>query len=165
MSLKSNWPQIKRTLEQSQTSAVHCSIATVCPDGTPHITPVGTVFLRDDQTGFFFDHYAVSLGENIDSNPSVCVSAVNVGRWFWLKSLLTGRFASEPGVRLYGKAGPARPATSEELQMIHKRVASTQWLKGARMLWSDFQVVRDIEFTDFKPVAYPMMMDGMWSSD
>lgn len=48
--------------------------------------------------------------------------------------------------------------------MIHKRVASAQWLKGARMLWSDFEVVRDIEFSDFKPVAYPMMMDGMWPS-
>lgn len=162
MTLTENWPDIKKTLEQSQASAVHCAIATVFADGTPHITPVGTVFLRDDQTGFFFDHYATALGENIDANPNVCVMAVNVGRLFWLRALLTGQFGSTPGVRLYGKASPARPATAEELQLIERRVRPSYWMKGARTLWSDFSVVRDIQFTDYKPVTYPMMMDGVW---
>ena len=162
MTLTANWPQIKKTLEQSQASAVHCSVATVHPDGTPHITPVGTVFLRDDQTGFFFDHYAQSLGDNIDANPHICVMAVNVGRLFWLRALLTGRFGTTPGIRLYGKAGAARPATDEELALINKRVRPSYWMKGARMLWNDFSVVRDIDFTDYKPVTYPMMMEGVW---
>ena len=162
MTLSDHWTNIKKTLEQSQASAVHCSIATVSPDGSPHLTPVGTVFLRDDGTGYFFDHYAVTLGENIDNNPNVCVMAVNVGRLFWLKALLTGRFSQTPGVRLYGRAGAARPATEQELELIDRRVRPTYWMKGARRLWSDFSVVRDIEFHDFKPVTYPMMMDGVW---
>ena len=30
-------------------------------DGIPNITPVGTVFFRDDCTGFYFDQYTSAL--------------------------------------------------------------------------------------------------------
>jgi hypothetical protein len=163
--LKKQWPQVKRTLEKSQASAMQCAIATIHHDGMPHITPVGTVFLRDNQTGYFFDHYANALGENIDHNPNVCISAVNVGRWYWFKALFTGKFSAPPGIRLYGKAGPMREATADEIALIEARVKPTLWLKGARMLWTDFKYVREIEFTDYKPVTYPVMMDGMWSKE
>lgn len=162
MDLKANWSKIKRVLEAGQASTIYCSIATVSPDGTPHITPVGTVFLRDDMTGYFFDHYAESLGRNIDANPNVCIMAVNSGRMFWLRSLFKGRFVSPPGVRLYGKVGGIRPATQEEVDRIEKRVKPTQFLKGARLLWSDFTHVREITFHSYKPITYPVMMEGMW---
>lgn len=97
MNLKENWQKIKKTLESGQASTIYCSIATVNPDGTPHITPVGTVFLREDQTGYFFDHYAEALGQNIDQNPNVCIMAVNAGKLYWLRSLFKGRFVSPPG--------------------------------------------------------------------
>lgn len=138
MNIKDDWKKVRSVLEQGQASSVYCSIATVNPDGTPHITPVGTVFLRDDQSGYFFDHYAEVLGKNIDQNPNVCIMAVNAGRLFWLRSLLKGRFVAPPGVRLYGKVGPIREATAEEIEKIEKRVKPTQWMKGARLLWSDF---------------------------
>ncbi len=75
MNIKDDWQKVKSVLEQGQASSIYCSIATVNPDNTPpHITPpVGTVFLRDDQTGYFFDHYAETLGKNIDQNPDVCI--------------------------------------------------------------------------------------------
>lgn len=161
MSIKENWQGIRKSLEDGQASTIYCSIATINPDGTPHITPVGTVLLRDDQTGYFFDHYAKSLGSNIDQNPNICVMAVNAGRIYWLRSLIKGRFISSPGVRLYGKAGPVRPATPEEIARIERRVKSTRWLKGSRKLWSDFTHVRDIEFSSYKPVAYPVMMENV----
>src|SRR5690606_30306879 len=135
---------------------------TINPDGTPHMTPVGTVFLRDDQTGYFFDHYAETLGKNIDRNSNVCIMAVNCGRLFWLRSLLTGRFVSPPGVRLYGKVGPIREATVEDVAKIEKPVNASKWMKGARMLYNDFSHVREIEFTSYNPVTYAVMMDGMW---
>jgi len=53
VNIKEGWAKIKRVLEVGQASTIYCSIATVNPDGTPYITPVGTVFLRDDQTGYF----------------------------------------------------------------------------------------------------------------
>lgn len=30
------------------------------------------------------------------------------------------------------------------------------------MLWSDFSHVRDITFTGFRPVHYPVMMSRLW---
>lgn len=162
MTFKDDWLKIKTTLEQGQASTLYCSIATVNEDGTPHITPVGTVFLRDNHSGYFFDHYAESLGKNIDRNPNVCIMAVNAGRFFWFRSLISGRFVAPPGIRLYGKASAMREATKEEIKAIENRVKPSKWMKGARLLWTNFTHVRDIEFTDYKPVTYPMMMNGMW---
>ncbi|MFN7862985.1 MAG: pyridoxamine 5'-phosphate oxidase family protein [Curvibacter sp.] len=165
MELARHWSEVKRVVGQGQRSSIHCAIASVSPDGTPHVTPVGTVFLRDDLTGYYFDQYTSSLAQNLDLNPNLCLTAVNTGSWFWLKSLWSGRFGSPPGVRLYGTAGPLRAATQEELQGIQERVKPTNWLRGSRLLWSDFRNVRDIAFTAFRPVSYPKMMEGLWRAD
>jgi uncharacterized protein len=162
LDIKEDWKRIQSVLAQGQASSIYCSIATVDPDGMPNITPVGTVFLRDDQTGYFFDHYAVSLGHNIDENPNICIMAVNSGAIFWAKALLFGRFSSPPGVRLYGKAGCKREATASEIALIEKRVKAAQLLKGGRLLWSGFSQVRDISFSHYRPVKYPVMMDSLW---
>lgn len=158
-----HWPTIKRVVEVGQASTIYCSIASLNADGSPTITPIGTVFLRDDCTGYFFDQYTQALARNVAQNPHVCLMAINAGRWFWLKSLLFGRFASPPGVRLYGTMGARRPATSDELARIARRVNPSRWLKGSRALWSDFTHVRDLHFTVCRPVVYPVMMEGLWN--
>ncbi|MBB5189117.1 hypothetical protein HNQ57_003417 [Zhongshania antarctica] len=162
MNIKEDWQKVKAVLEAGQASTIYCSVATISPDGLPNITPLGTVFLRDDQTGYFFDHYAKALGENIDQNPNICVMAVRAGFVYWVKSLFLGRFTSPPGVRLYGQASAIREATAQEISLIEKRVAPTKFLKGSRMLWSGFTHVRDIKFSSYRPVTYPVMMEGLW---
>lgn len=134
------------------------SIASVDSNGGPTITPIGTVFLRDDCTGFYFDQYTERLAENLDRNPHVCVMAVDSGSVFWLRSLLAGRFSKAIGVRLYATAGPRRPATIEELDAVQRRVRLSQWTRGGRALWSDFSLVRDLTFTGVRFVRYPVMM-------
>lgn len=135
------------------------AIASVDPDGSPTITPIGTVFLRDDCTGFYFDQYTERLADNLDRNPRVCVMAVDSGSVFWLSSLLAGRFRKAIGVRLYGTAGPRRAAKAEELDAVRRRVRLTQWTKGGRALWSDFSQVRDLTFSEARFVRYPVMME------
>lgn len=100
----------------------------------PGRTPVGTVLLRDDHTGFYFDQYTSALARNVDADPRVCLMAVDTGRLFWLRSLLAGRFIAPPGVRLYGTVGALRPATQPELAHVRRNVRKTQWLKGGKML-------------------------------
>ena len=134
------------------------AIASVDADGSPTVTPIGTVFLRDDGTGFYFDQYAERLAENVDRNPHVCVMAVDSGSIFWLRSLLAGRFRKDIGVRLYGTAGPRRPATTDELDAVKRRVRHAQLTRGGRALWSDFSHVRDLTFTESRFVRYPVMM-------
>jgi hypothetical protein len=129
----------------------------------PNVTPIGTVFLHHQNTsGFFFDKYTNSLSRNIDHNGNICLLAVNSAKTFWLRSFLSGRFASAPGLRLYGTSGALREATSTELEQIADRVRPTRWLKGSRLLWSGFTHVRDLQFTSFRAVSYPKMTSHLW---
>lgn len=158
--LARRWPLIREVAERGRRSTGHVAIASVAADGSPTITPIGTVFLRDDCTGFYFDQYTERLAENLDTNPKVCLMVVDGGTVFWLRSLLTGRFRFRKaiGVRLFGTAGPCRPATSDELNEVHKRVRLMRATRGGRTLWSDFSHVRDLTFTEFRLVQYPVMM-------
>ncbi|KAA0025089.1 pyridoxamine 5'-phosphate oxidase family protein [Antrihabitans cavernicola] len=143
---------------------MHCAIASVGADGGPHVTPVGTVFLRDDRTGFYVDRYTSVLAHNVEADPRICLMAVDSGVRFWFRSLLVGRFSAPPGIRLYGTVGALRPATAAELDLVHKSVRTLQWMKGGRLLWSDLDHVRDITFTGFRPVRYPVMMSHLWQN-
>ena len=112
------WSHIHKVVNDAQKAATHCSIATVDAQLQPTITPIGTLFLKDNQTGFFFDTYAESFKENLPQNNKACIQAINSSRLFWLKSLLKGQFSDYPGVRLYVEIGELRPATHEELAQI-----------------------------------------------
>ncbi|GAA6134451.1 hypothetical protein NBRC116188_12400 [Oceaniserpentilla sp. 4NH20-0058] len=162
MNIKQHWLEITNVIQQAQKSNMHCAIASVDENGIPNITPIGTVFLRDDQSAYFFDSFTSQLASNVQHNPNVCLSAVNSSTMYWLKSFFKGRFSSAPGVRLYGTMGPLRAATQEELTAVAKRIKPKKLFKGSKLIWSDFTHVRDIKFTEFRPVQYPKMMEGLW---
>ncbi|GLQ30138.1 pyridoxamine 5'-phosphate oxidase family protein [Litoribrevibacter albus] len=161
--LKKYWSDIVNVVTTGQRSSMHCAIASVGENGVPNITPIGTVFLRDDQTAFFFDTYTSQLAENLKHNPNICLMAVNTKTSFWLSSFLKGKFKSAPGVRLYGTVGELREATGEEVTAIAQRIKPLAWTKGSKLLWSDFTHVRDIQLSDFRPVQYPKMMEHLWN--
>ncbi|MFF2555192.1 pyridoxamine 5'-phosphate oxidase family protein [Nocardia sp. NPDC058058] len=163
--LDEQWREIRAIVDRGRKSTGHFAIASVDADGMPNITPVGTVFLRDDRTAFYFDQYTTALAHNLDANPQVCLMAVNRGSLFWLRALLFGRFSSPPGVRLYGTVSAARPATAAELEQVRKRVRPALLLKGGKLLWSNFTNVRDISFTSARLVRYPVMMSHLPDTD
>lgn len=162
MDLAKHWDDIKNVVSSGQRSSLHCSIATVDAQGMPNVTPIGTVFLRDDLTGYFFDTFTSKLAANIEQNQSVCLMAVNTRSSFWIKSFLKGKFVSPPGVRLYGTVGQLREAKDNEVAAINQRIKPMSWMKGSKLIWSSFTHVRDIEFSDFRPVQYPKMMEHLW---
>ncbi|WP_405496643.1 pyridoxamine 5'-phosphate oxidase family protein [Nocardia sp. NBC_00511] len=159
------WARIRQLLDRGRSSTGHFAIGSLDPVGGPSITPVGTVFFRDDRSGFYFDQYATGLRRNLDADPRVCLMSVDSGSLYWFRSLLTGRFATPPGVRLYGTAGPRRPATDAELEKVRRRVRPMRALRGGRLLWSDFTHVRDLTFTSARLVRYPVMMSGLPQED
>jgi len=162
MEISKYWNDIVDVVAKGQKSSLHCAIASVDDQGMPNVTPIGTVFLRDDFSAYYFDSYTSQLADNIQKNPHVCLMAVNTGALFWFKSLFKGQFLSAPGVRLYGTAGELREASLEEKALIEKRIKPTRWLKGSQLIWSDFSHVRDIQLTSFRPVKYPKMMNHLW---
>ncbi|MGF6886295.1 hypothetical protein ABIA39_000262 [Nocardia sp. GAS34] len=165
MNVEGHWEQVRRVVARAQRSTGHFAIASVGADGMPNVTPVGTLFLREDHTGYYFDQYTDALARNLDAEPRMCLMAVDSGSLFWFRSLLAGRFGAPPGVRLYGTASARRPATTAELELVRRRVRPMRLLKGGRLLWSDFTHVRDITFTEVRPVRYPVMMSHLWDSE
>jgi|SRR4030095_8207650 predicted pyridoxine 5'-phosphate oxidase superfamily flavin-nucleotide-binding protein len=57
-------------------------IATVCPDGTPNLSPKGTATVRDDDHLVFADIHSPRTIANLKSNPAI---EINVVDWFTRK--------------------------------------------------------------------------------
>ena len=53
-------------------------IATVCPDGTPNLSPKGTTNVWDDEHLVFADIYSPGTINNLLSNPSIEINIVDV---------------------------------------------------------------------------------------
>jgi len=162
MELEKHWQEILKVLQNGKNSNRFFSIATVDPEGNPHVTPIGHVFFRDDMTGYYFDAYSKAMPKNFQTNKRVCLMAVNSSPWFWLKALWRAEFESAPAVRLYGEVGDAREATVEEMAKYRNSIRITRSLKGHKLLWADLHKVRDIKFTSFSPATYPVMCEKLW---
>jgi len=53
-------------------------VATVCPDGTPNLSPKGTVMAWDEEHLIFADIHSPGTVNNLQSNPSTEVNVVDI---------------------------------------------------------------------------------------
>jgi len=162
MELGKHWKTIQLVFQEARDSSLHYAIATVNEDGTPHITPIGALFLREDKTGFYFEEFPVNMSRNSERNPRVCILAVNSNPTFWLKSLVAGKFEPPPAVRLKGTVGKRREGTKEEIAMWQDHVKPARGTKGHEILWKNMRMVRDIQFDSFEPVSCGEMTQDLW---
>jgi uncharacterized protein len=162
MEIGNHWGTIKKVFEDGFKSCFNFAVASVGRDGSPHITPIGSLILKDDRTGFYCEDFPSKLPENLKFNPRICIMAINADKVFWGRALVDGKFPSAPGVRLYGTAGEAREGTREEIEMWQKRVGFARALKGYKIMWENMHVVRDIKFDSFEPVDLRAMTAGLW---
>ena len=65
MDIGDSWAKIRALFRNALGSCGHCALATVNEDGSPHVTPIGAIFLREDQTGFFFDENLKKSRESV----------------------------------------------------------------------------------------------------
>ncbi len=164
MDLITNWKEVKSLFRKSFKSSLHFAIATVTENGAPHVTPIGSLILGKPGHGFYFEEFTRHLPRNLGSNKQICVLAVNSSRWFWLKSLVGGRFTSPPAVRLHGVVGDLREATDTEIALWQKRVKRVSFSKGHAVMWRGMSMVRDIEFTGIEPVQIVEMTRDTWNA-
>ena len=148
MDIISNWDKIKQHFNKSFRSNLHVSVASITSDNIPTVTPIGSLFLNNDQTGFYFEKYPVKLPMYSKINKKICVLAVNSNRWFWLNSLFRGKFKSYPGIKLYGELGEKRKATEIEIKRLNRRMKMTKGMKGHKYLWENMKMIRELNFTD-----------------
>lgn len=161
MELKANWSKIRQHFNRSFSSNYHVTIASVDSESNPTLTPIGSLFLNADQTGFYFEKYLTKLSTYAKINRKICVLAVNSNVWFWIKSLFRGRFNTYPAIKLYGKLGQKREATSIEISRLNKRMKATKAMKGNTYLWGDMQFVREITFTKAEKINLGEMTQGL----
>jgi len=155
------WNLIRPIFDNAFKSCMHFSMATVNEDGSPHLTPIGSLILREDPTGYFFDEYCTRTRDNLSRNPRVCFLAVNADRTFWVKSLIVGKFSAPPAVRLMGTVKELREATPDELAAWHSRVAFARLTKGYEIMWSRMHSVLDVQFDSFEPMSSGKMTSGL----
>ncbi len=157
------WDQIREIFQDAFTSSFHFAIATVNQDGSPHVTPIGSLILQDDRKGFYFEEYTSGLSRNLQRDKRVCVMAVNSAKWVMIKSFFLGRFIAPPGVRLMGTAGDRREATPRELALFKRRVRKYRMFKGHDLLWSRLRHVREIRFDAFEPIRVGALTRRIWN--
>lgn len=148
--------------QQALGSSLHYAVASVNEDGSPHLTPIGSLFLRDNKTGFYFDIFSVRMSNNLKRNQRVCILAVNSGLVFWQKFFITGKCETPPSVRLMGTVGERRESTEKEVTVWRKYTEFARGMKGYDLLWKDMGFVRDIYFDSFEPVWMGEMTQDFW---
>ncbi|MEQ6123015.1 hypothetical protein AAON49_02295 [Pseudotenacibaculum sp. MALMAid0570] len=147
INIQKDWSKIKEHFKICIRRNMHVAIGSVNADHTPTVTPIGSLFLNDDQSGFYFEKFATKLNKNSKTNRNICILMVNNKKWFWLKSLYKGSFSDYPAIKLYGELGDKRDATPKEVRAFQRRVRSTKRLKGNQYLWRDMSQIREITFT------------------
>ncbi len=162
MDIITHWDTICDVFEKTLKTTGFCAMATVNPDGSPHVTPIGSLILHAPGQAYYFEKFPKGMRRNLDQNPQVCVLAAHGGFWSTMASLFRGRYTTAPGVRLLGMAGELRSATEAEERLWLERVKIFRRLKGYDLLWKDMTQVRDIRFDSFEPVRVGLMTRGLW---
>lgn len=152
MDIVGDWGQVKALFKASFRSSLHCAIATVNENSQPRVTPIGSIILGEPGRGIYFEEFTHQMPQNFSTSKEICVLAVNSNRWFWLTSLVRGKFSTLPAIRLYGRAGIVREATDTEIQLWQKRVKSLRFTKGHCVLWKHMRRVRELEFSHIEPI-------------
>lgn len=158
------WKLVCATLRHAHSSSLHCAVASIAPDGRPHVTPIGSIMLTAPGCGVYLDVVNVDLGRNLDRDSRVTIMAVDSRRRAWLTSLIRARFDSPPALRLVGTAGPARPLTDQEGDRFRRRVRLALRTKGGQQLWGrdGHYFARDLTITQVIPVRIPRMTAHLW---
>ena len=164
MDIHQAWPKLRDLFKKSFGSSLHFSVASIDQDGNPHVTPIGSFILGEPGKAIYFEEFTRKLPVNCEAQNRICVLAVNSNRLFWVKSLVSGKFADPPAVRLYGTLGNKRIATETEIKLWRKRVRVFSFTKGHRVMWQNMKTVREVEFNRCEQVNIGRMTKQVWDS-
>ncbi|SDL12253.1 Pyridoxamine 5'-phosphate oxidase [Maridesulfovibrio ferrireducens] len=135
----------------------HVSIATVDADGTPRVSPIGSVLFSEEGCGYYFEKFPKSMRSNLDRDPRMSIMAVHPGIGFWVGALWRGRFKAQSAIRLVCEAGERRKATQEERNAWLTKVRPFRFFKGHDMLWKDMSDLREFKVIRVEPVELGTM--------
>ena len=130
----------------------YCTFSIVNKDGSPRVAPYTSLILDDNKQGFYFDELSYKTSSNLEHDQRICVLIVKNNKWFWMKTVLMGRFDHPPGIRLMGKVGKKREATEKEINAFKSPLRPLKLFKGYTPIWGFMKHGREIYFDDFETV-------------
>jgi hypothetical protein len=133
-------------------SIPYCAFATVNEDGSPRVAPYTSLILGENMQGFYFDELSQHISSNLERDQRICVLILPNNKWFWIKSVLFGRYDHPPGIRLMGKVGKKREATEKEINAFKKPLSPLKFFKGYEPIWGFMKHGREIYFDAFETV-------------
>lgn len=154
---RAHWSQLKPLAGRVFGSSLHFTIATTNHDGTPHVTPIGSLILTDPGEAYFFEVFTRQLSRNLDRGSPIAVLGVISSYRLWFRSLVAGHFSYPPAFRLLGTAGELRSSTPEERARWRRKVRLFRWARGYDLLWGNLDMVRELHFHEFQPVQLGQM--------
>jgi uncharacterized protein len=162
--LKENWPQI---IQLAKKAFPNCIFATLNDDGSPHLTPIASLVLRDDCTGFYFEGFTQHMRKNLDRDGRISVLFLDCHISHWISPLVKGSISQPIAVRLNGIAGMRRIASKLEENAFKKgswiiNLARIFNLRGYQILWKPLSYVRDIKFHSFEAIDMGAMNRDHW---
>lgn len=154
---RAQWDQLRAHAGKVFGSSLHFAIATTNGDGTPHVTPIGSLIFGEPGEAFFFEVFARQLSKNLDRGSAVAVLGVISSSSLWARSLIAGHFSSPPAFRLLGAAGERRPSTAEERARWRRKLRFLKWTRGHDRLFGNLDFVRELHLHEVKPVRFGQM--------
>ena len=154
---RAQWDELKPLAGKVFGSSLHFAIATTNADGTPHVTPIGSLILGEPGEAYFFEVFARQLSKNLDRRSAVAVLGVISSSSLWARSLIAGQFSSPPAFRLLGVAGERRPSTAEEKARWRRKLRYLRWTRGHDRLFGNLDFVRELHLHEVKPVRFGQM--------
>jgi len=130
----------------------YCAFSTVNQDGSPRVAPYTSPFLGETPQGFYFDELSQKTTANLERDQRVCVLIVKRDKWFWIKSVVLGKYKHPPGIRLMGRVGEKRKASEDELHAYRSPIKRLKIFKGYEPMWGVMKHGREIYFEDFETV-------------
>ena len=156
--LRVEWPAVRALWK----SAVSGAFASVGADGSPHVAPIGSVYLHPTEPrGYYHPILTARLRKDLTERAQFELLFVQPRALPWLVGLLRGRFEQPIAVRLRGRAlGPRRPTTEAERAHFQRRVRWVRWTRGYELLWKDIRFVQELAFEDVVPIRLGAMPNG-----
>ncbi len=65
MDIEKDWGLIKSICRDGMKSSSYFAIASTNPDGSPHVTPIGSLLLYEQGHGVYADEYPAALSQKI----------------------------------------------------------------------------------------------------
>ena len=119
-------------MQQALTEQRLIFAATVCPDGTPNLSPKGTAMVWDDDHILFTDLASPGTMRNLAANPAIEINAVNVfsRRGYRFK----GTAAIHSGGAIYDAVVARMRAGAPSLQGLADRVRAVALVRVEQAL-------------------------------